>query len=73
MNANPQLADYNQEDIQRLYTSGSIVPTIDSYGNLVIQNSVGAMYSSSITIPLVNAIYNSIKVETKNDPTFYEL
>ncbi len=73
MNINPQLADYNQSDIQRLYGSGSIVPNIDSYGNLVVQNTTGQLYSSSITIPLVNTIYLATKVETKNDTTFYQL
>jgi hypothetical protein len=73
MNTNPQLADYNQDDIQRLYSSGSIVPNIDSYGNLVIQNVTGQLYSSSITIPLVNAVYNSTKVQTKYDVTFSQL
>jgi len=73
MNTNPYLADYTQEDIQRLYRSGSIVPNIDSYANLVVQNIDGQMYSSSITIPLVNAVYNSTKVETKYDVSFTQL
>jgi hypothetical protein len=73
MNTNPELLDYSQADIQKLYTSGSISPKIDTYGNLVIQNVAGQMYSSSITIPLANAVFNSVKVETKNDPTFREL
>ncbi len=73
MNTNPELLDYSQTDIQKLYTSGSIVPTIDTYGNLVIQNVTGQMYSSSITIPFVNVVFNSIKVETKNDTAFREL
>ena len=73
MNTNPQLDGYAQEDIKRLYTSGSIVPTIDSYGNLNIQNVTGQMYSSSITIPLVNLVYNQTKVATIYDPSFTEL
>jgi len=73
MNTNPELLDYSQADIQKLYTSGSIVPKIDTYGNLVIQNVAGQMYSSSITIPLANIVFNPVKVETKNDPAFREL
>ena len=73
MSTNSQLSNYSQTDIQLLYSSGSISPVIDSYGNLVIQNISGKMYSSSLTIPLVNAVFNSIKVETKNDPIFSEL
>ncbi len=73
MNTNPQLDGYTQEDISKLYSSGSIVPTIDSYGNLNIQNVTGQMYSSSITIPLVNVVYNQTKVATIYDPSFKEL
>jgi hypothetical protein len=73
MNTNPHFTGYNQSDIRRLYSSGSIVPNIDSYGNLVIQNTTGQLYSSSITIPLVNAVYNSTKVQTKYDVNFTQL
>lgn len=73
MNANPNLSGYNQKDIENLYTSGSIIPNIDNYGNLIIQNSTNQLYSSSITIQLKSVIYNPIKVETKMDPNFYEL
>lgn len=73
MNANPNLTGYNQGDVQKLYTSGSIIPNIDSYGNLIIQNVQGQMYSSSITIPLQNVVYEPTKVETKYDVTFKEL
>jgi hypothetical protein len=65
MNANPYLSGYNQDDIQKLYQSGSIIPNIDEYGNLIIQNVKGQLYSSSITIPLENVVYNPVKVETK--------
>lgn len=73
MNANPYLKNYNQDDIQKLYSSGSIIPDIDEYANLVVQNAVGQMYSSSITIPLVNMAFNPIKVETKYDVAFKQL
>jgi len=70
---NPNLSTYTQADIQTLYASGSIVPNIDSYGNLVIQNTTGQLFLTAITLPLVGEVYNSIKVETKIDPAFYEL
>ena len=73
MNYNPQLSDYNQDDVQKLYSSGSIAPKIDSYGNLSVQNVEGLMYSSSITIPLENVVFDAVKVETKYDQTFKEL
>lgn len=73
MKPNPNLSGYNQTDIENLYISGSIVPNIDEYSNLIIQNISDQMYSSSITIPLINEVYNSTKVETKIDPTFKEL
>jgi hypothetical protein len=73
MNANPYLSGYNQDDIQKLYQSGSIIPNIDEYGNLIIQNVKGQLYSSSITIPLENVVYNPVKVETKYTVTFSEL
>jgi hypothetical protein len=73
MNANPYLSGYNQDDIQKLYQSGSIIPNIDEYGNLIIQNIKGQLYSSSITIPLENVVYNPVKVETKYTVTFSEL
>lgn len=73
MKANPHLTGYNQDDIQNLYSSGSIVPNIDSYGNLIIQNVQGQLYSSSITLPLQNVVYNPIKVQTRYDVTFKEL
>jgi hypothetical protein len=73
MNANPNLTGYNQDDVQKLYQSGSIAPNIDSYGNLIIQNVGGQLYSSSIMIPLQNVVYDPIKVETKYDVTFKEL
>jgi hypothetical protein len=73
MNTNPYLTGYNQDDIQKLYSSGSIIPDIDENANLTIQNTVGQLYSSSITIPLENTVFNSTKVETKYDVTFKEL
>lgn len=73
MNTNPYLTGYNQDDVQKLYSSGSITPNIDEYANLVIQNTVGQLYSSSITIPLENMVFNSVKVETKYDVAFKEL
>ena len=73
MNANPNLTGYNQDDVQKLYQSGSIALNIDSYGNLIIQNIQGQLYSSSIMIPLQNVVYDPTKVETKYDVTFKEL
>lgn len=73
MNANPYLTGYNQNDVQNLYRSGSITPNIDSYGNLIIQNVQGQLYSSAITIPLQNVVYDPVKVQTKFDVTFKEL
>lgn len=73
MNVNPNLIGYNQTDIENLYVSGSIIPNIDEYSNLIIKNAVDQLYSSSITIPLQNMVYNGVKVETKLDPNFYEL
>ena len=73
MSANPNLTGYNQDDVQTLYSMGSIVPSIDSYGNLIIQNIQGQLYSSSIMIPLQNVVYDPTKVETKYDVTFKEL
>lgn len=73
MKPNPYLLGYNQEDVQNLYSSGSIIPNIDLYGNLIIQNTVGQLYSSSITIPFQNVVYNPIKVQTAYDVTFNEL
>lgn len=73
MNANPNLTGYNQDDVQKLYQTGSILPNIDSYGNLIIQNIQGQMYSSSITIPLKSVVYEPTKVETKYEVTFTEL
>jgi hypothetical protein len=73
MKANPNLTGYSQTDIENLYRSGSITPVIDGYSNLVIQNVQNQLYSSSITLPLQNMVYNRTKVETKLDPNFYEL
>lgn len=73
MKPNPNLTGYNQDDVQNLYRSGSIIPNIDSYSNLVIQNTAGQLYSSSITIPLINVVYDPVKVETKFSVEFKEL
>lgn len=73
MNPNPYLVNYSQSDVESLTTSGSIQPDIDSYANLVIEQSDSSMYSSSITIPLQNVPCDSIKVETQYDVTFTEL
>jgi hypothetical protein len=73
MKANPYLSGYNQDDIQKLYQSGSIIPNIDSYANLTIQNVDGDLYASAITIPLQNVVYNPIKVQTKYNVDFKEL
>ena len=73
MKPNLNLSRYNETDIENLYISGSIVPNIDEYSNLIIQNITDQLYSSSITIPLINEVYISTKVETKIDPTFKEL
>lgn len=73
MNASKYLLGYKSEDVESLYISGSISPKIDAYGNLVIQNVQGEMYSSSITIPLQNMIYKPTKVETLFSIGFVQL
>lgn len=73
MNANPYLIGYNQADIEKLTSTGYISPKIDEYANLVIQNSTNQLFSSSISIDLKNAVYIPVKVETKIDPTFYQI
>jgi hypothetical protein len=70
---NTNLTGYNQDDVQTLYSMGSIVPNIDSYGNLIIQNVQGQLYSSSITIPLQNVVYSPVKVQTVYNVEFTEL
>jgi hypothetical protein len=73
MKANPNLTGYNQADVGSLLNAGYIVPNIDEYSNLVIQNTSNMLYSSSISIELKNVIYLPVKVETKIDPVFSEL
>jgi hypothetical protein len=73
MKANPNLTGYNQADVESLLSTGYIVPVIDEYSNLLIQNTSNMLYSSSISIELKNVIYLPVKVETKIDPTFTEL
>lgn len=73
MKANPNLTGYNQADVESLFSTGYIVPNIDANGNLIIQNVANQMYSSSITIPLENMIYNEIKVKTGINVTFAQL
>lgn len=73
MNANPNLTGYNQTDVESLLNIGYIVPKIDEYSNLIIQNTNTMLYSSSISIELKNVVYLPIKVETKINPTFTEL
>jgi len=73
MNANPNLNGYNQIDIETLFKSGSIVPNIDDYSNLIIQNIGNQLFSSSISIELSNLVYIPTKVETKIDPIFYQI
>lgn len=73
MKANSNLTGYNQADVEGLLATGYIVPKIDEYENLVIQNTSNMLYSSSISIELKNVVYLPVKVETKIDPTFIEL
>lgn len=73
MKANPNLTGYNQADVESLLRTGYIVPKIDEYSNLIIQNVGNMLYSSSISIELKNVVYLPIKVETKINPTFTEL
>lgn len=73
MNINQHLIGYKQSDIENLYMSGSITPNIDSFGNLIIQNVQGEMYSSSITIPLQNFVFNPTKVQTRLNVLFQSL
>lgn len=73
MNANPNLSVYNQADVESLLKTGYIVPKIDEYSNLIIQNTLTSLYSSSISIELKNVVYLPVKVETKINPTFSEL
>ena len=73
MSPNPYLSKYPQEEVETLTTSGSIIPYIDGHGNLLVEKNVISMYSSSITIPLINFPCDSIKVETKYNIQFTEL
>jgi hypothetical protein len=73
MKPNKNLIGYNQEDVETLINTGYIVPKIDEYSNLIIQNISDQLYSSSISIKLENVVYVPTKVETKVNTTFYEL
>jgi hypothetical protein len=56
-----------------LLKTGYIVPKIDEYSNLIIENTIVSVYSSSISIELKNEVYLPVKVETKVNPVFTEL
>jgi hypothetical protein len=73
MNQNPYLAGHSQSEVSALISSGSIIPDIDSNANLVITLAPSSLYSSSITIPLVNVPVDPIKVETKYNVAFTEI
>jgi len=73
MKANPNLTGYNQADVESLLSTGYIVPNIDEYSNLIIQNVTGQLYSSSISIELKNVVYEPVKVETRIETQFTEL
>jgi hypothetical protein len=73
MNANPNLIIYNKSDVESLLKTGYIVPKIDEYSNLIIENTLVSVYSSSISIELKNEVYLPVKVETKVNPVFTEL
>ena len=73
MKANPNLTGYNQADVESLLRTGFIVPSINEYSNLIIQNVTGQLYSSSISIELKNVVYIPTKVETVVDVTFKQL
>ena len=73
MKANPNLTGYNQADVESLLSAGYIVPKIDEYANLIIQNTTSQLYSSSISIELKNVVYEPVKVETRIDTQFIEL
>jgi hypothetical protein len=73
MNLNSTLAFYNQTDVEKLFVSKSISPNIDEYGNLVIENVDDDLFSSCITIPLVNAVAVTTKVESSTEVDFSEI
>ncbi len=73
MNQNPYLKDYPQSEVESLFASGSISPKIDSSANLMVENKTNSIYSSSITIPLMNFPADPLKVETKYSVQFTEL
>jgi len=69
---NKQLSPYSQEDILKLFSSGSISPRIDSSYNLIVENTA-SLFLSAITIPLENVPTNPSLVEAKYSITFTEL
>lgn len=73
MKANPNLTIYGNADVESLLKTGYIVPKIDEYSNLIIENTISTLYSSSISIELKNVVYLPVKVETKINPLFTEL
>jgi len=73
MSPNPYLVRYPQSEVETLTISGSIQPDIDEHGNLMVERSDNSMYSSSITIPLINTPCDTVKVETKYQVQFTEL
>jgi len=73
MRQNPYLERYSQDEVSALITSGSIQPNVDENANLIVEYSDTSLYSSSITIPLVNIHIDSVKVETKYQVQFTEL
>lgn len=73
MNQNPYLAQYQQNEVERLLASGSIIPKVDSNYNLMVESNSTSLYSSSISIPLKDVAFDPVKVETMYDVTFTEL
>jgi hypothetical protein len=73
MSPNPYLESYPQSEVETLTASGSIQPNVDEHANLIVEKDVQSLYSSSITIPLINVPVNSTKVETKYQVQFTEL
>lgn len=66
------LAQYSNEDVEKLLDTGSLTPNIDGAGNLLVDYFDSSMASSSITIPLESIIFDPVKVEEKYDVVIRE-
>jgi hypothetical protein len=66
------LTKFSNEEVEKMLFSGSISSKFDETGNLLIKNNSINLNDVAITVPIMTAFFDNVKIEELYDVDFEE-